>query len=630
MKRVRSFVGLLGILALFVLFPSSAQAEPVGKFTHIEGRVDITSPGQAARPASLGEEVSVEDIVRSKSKAKAEITFIDGNVLRFARNTRVKINEYEVGKEGSKGILKLFRGKIQSIVNRALGGTFGRNKKYIFEVHTPTAVCGVRGTNFFTWYEWGASYVAFKEGKGYVLPMNREDLMILVNKGEGARALGPDQPLLKFPVSHESMEELEQDTVPSDKTTEDEDKEEGRNRPGQQRKTKIAKRSSKGEPGGDALFGDPLELAHEALKDLGGNDGFIGSKDLTDYSHLTTRLAALHETTLTWEESLSRLSAHDQITNPPGGVEPEEWPILYQGAVWPHGSFDGLGSITVAASEGHQVSYRGQDSGTWAFEASGSYDRCKISDVWALHLKNATTDPEIHRWAEVVGSKWSQANTAGKVAGAWVNLEHAMTGVAGGELLGNYNPTNLTWQAVAEGSLMETKRFLQMAATSYDSATDRYAFNKTGTGLSDTQEKLLNSHDIPIIEVGRVDLTGSRDFKDGSISVTMHDVTFFAYSTGATPRIWASHKVDGNYTGSPQPGWEVYNLQSVNRENVSNLHAHFVLEKWDGAEGKWSANIDHGHAKVGGHSVSFDGGAAGTIDSGNAFSGTGAGVVKPK
>ena len=177
---------------------------------------------------------------------------------------------------------------------------------------------------------------------------------------------------------------------------------------------------------------------------------------------------------------------------------------------------------------------------------------------------------------------------------------------------------------------METKRFLQMAATRYDAASDTYAFNKTGTGLSDNQEKLLNAHDIPFIEIGRVDLTGFRDFKEGSLSVTMHDVTFFAYSAGATPRIWASHKVDGNYTGSPQPGWEVYDLQAVNRQNVRCIHAHFVLEKWDRVDGKWGAGIDHGRAKVGGHKVTFDGGAAGTIDSANGFSGTGAGVVKPK
>jgi hypothetical protein len=36
-----------------------------------------------------------------------------------------------------------------------------------YEVHTPTAVCGVRGTDFFMYYEKGESGATFKEGFGY-------------------------------------------------------------------------------------------------------------------------------------------------------------------------------------------------------------------------------------------------------------------------------------------------------------------------------------------------------------------------------------------------------------------------------------------------------------------------------
>jgi hypothetical protein len=73
MKRVISF---FGILTLFSLFPLLTQAAPVGKFTHVRGEVDITSPGEAAKPAQKGYEVNVGDIVRTKAKAKAEIRLL--------------------------------------------------------------------------------------------------------------------------------------------------------------------------------------------------------------------------------------------------------------------------------------------------------------------------------------------------------------------------------------------------------------------------------------------------------------------------------------------------------------------------------------------------------------------------
>lgn len=157
---------LVSFLALFILFPLPAQAAPVGEFTLIQGIVDITSPGQVARSANLGDEVQVGDIVRTKSKSKAEITFIDDNVLRLAEKTRLKITEYMVEKDRNKGILSLLRGKIQSIVKMRLGRIFGLGKANRYEVHTPTAVCGVRGTNFFVWFRRGESGAGFESGTG--------------------------------------------------------------------------------------------------------------------------------------------------------------------------------------------------------------------------------------------------------------------------------------------------------------------------------------------------------------------------------------------------------------------------------------------------------------------------------
>ena len=167
------------LLVALLVIPWSVFAAPVGKITAMEGRVDITSPGQAARLVAPGEFVSIGDFVRTKSKAKAEITFNEGNILRLAENTRIGITEYMSGQKRNSSILSLLRGKIQNIV-KSIGGEGGR-----YEVHTPTSVCGVRGTNFFNFFLAGASGSLFQEGTGYGYSKGKPEDVKVINAGNG-------------------------------------------------------------------------------------------------------------------------------------------------------------------------------------------------------------------------------------------------------------------------------------------------------------------------------------------------------------------------------------------------------------------------------------------------------------
>jgi len=218
---MKKLLTLLGIFFLFILFPSTVLAEPVGKFTHIEGRVDITSPGEAARPAMLGDEVNAGDIIRTKSEAKAEITFVDGNILRLAKSTRMKITEYLFDKERTSGILKLYRGKIQNKVKKLLGRVFGLKKRNRFEVHTPTAVVGVRGTNFFTYFLRGISGASFKEGSGYGYSLNRPDEVRNISPGQAMVVISPDLPPVIRDATDVELNKHEGDTTPSEKEEEE-------------------------------------------------------------------------------------------------------------------------------------------------------------------------------------------------------------------------------------------------------------------------------------------------------------------------------------------------------------------------------------------------------------------------
>ena len=71
-----------------LIIPVWAIAAPVGTITHVEGNVDLTAIGKAARDVFKGEPVSEGDILRAKSHSKAEVTFTMTAIFCALQKTR--------------------------------------------------------------------------------------------------------------------------------------------------------------------------------------------------------------------------------------------------------------------------------------------------------------------------------------------------------------------------------------------------------------------------------------------------------------------------------------------------------------------------------------------------------------
>jgi len=207
------------IILLAAVASQAVYGESVGKFTKVEGRVDVTRPGGQAVEVNAGVEIFEKDIVRSKSNSKAEILFADGNILKLAQNTRVEISEY-INESGRRStVLNLFRGKIQNRVKKLLGSVLG-NDENRYEVHTPTAVCGVRGTDFFMYYQKGESGATFKEGYGYAYNKNQPGNIIQVDAGQTMIIPDAGAPPVVMSASNDDIERLEGETTPAEEEDE--------------------------------------------------------------------------------------------------------------------------------------------------------------------------------------------------------------------------------------------------------------------------------------------------------------------------------------------------------------------------------------------------------------------------
>lgn len=135
---------LVGLLCLITL-ACAAHAQVVGQVEKVEGAPEVmrvgTSQWVAIRPA---DSVSVGDQLRTREGAKMEIRLKDDSVLTLAEKTVMAIDDQTLQPSGQNtSIFSLLLGKVRAVVANRYKEPGSR-----FEVHTPTAVAGVRGTEF--------------------------------------------------------------------------------------------------------------------------------------------------------------------------------------------------------------------------------------------------------------------------------------------------------------------------------------------------------------------------------------------------------------------------------------------------------------------------------------------------
>jgi hypothetical protein len=138
---------IFAILALLLLLALTAQAAPIGRFLKLEGQVDLLKHGKLpAKAARITDPLEPGDVIRTKSKSRAQVLFIDDSVLTLAPESRVAVADFVYG--GAQGprrvLLQLFRGLAHTVVKRIM-----ELQGPDFIMHTQTAVIGVRGTE---WY----------------------------------------------------------------------------------------------------------------------------------------------------------------------------------------------------------------------------------------------------------------------------------------------------------------------------------------------------------------------------------------------------------------------------------------------------------------------------------------------
>lgn len=138
-KRLK--VIFVALLLVQLVIPSLILAAAVGQFASVVGDVTQTSAGVVIKPEAKSP-IQVQDLIVTGDRSSASMIFDDESTIGLAANSKFEVKEFYVKDKTRKGLFSLAIGKLTADVRKFIGGDSS------FEVHSPTAVAGVRGTGF--------------------------------------------------------------------------------------------------------------------------------------------------------------------------------------------------------------------------------------------------------------------------------------------------------------------------------------------------------------------------------------------------------------------------------------------------------------------------------------------------
>jgi hypothetical protein len=146
-RRLRVLLSLTAVL--LTLLARGAWAQEAGKVVEADGRVEL-GRGGVWTPATVGTGVEMGDELRTGRPGRARLVFQDDSVLALSDDSHLVIDEqlFDPSQGLFRSAIRVLGGKV-----RALVSDYYREPRAAYQIETPTAVSGVRGTEFVVVYE---------------------------------------------------------------------------------------------------------------------------------------------------------------------------------------------------------------------------------------------------------------------------------------------------------------------------------------------------------------------------------------------------------------------------------------------------------------------------------------------
>ncbi len=192
------------LLCSFLFSLGTWAKDPVGKIDSIKGNVSVISSGGRVLKALVENTFYVGDTFQTKAESKIKLTFFEGsNTIVLGPDTVFSILAASTIKEAAvssnKKVSKfnLTRGDVRAILKER---SYNIEEGESFEIQTPTAIAGVRGTIFVVNFDDATQETSVATLRGRVNLKDSKDGSVSAEVNEGTFSQLNSQGKIKAPA----------------------------------------------------------------------------------------------------------------------------------------------------------------------------------------------------------------------------------------------------------------------------------------------------------------------------------------------------------------------------------------------------------------------------------------------
>ena len=145
--------------------------EAVGQIVKAKGKAFAISPKKVNRKLFVGSEIYVGDRIFTGVDGYLRLSMIDDAQIDLRCNSEMLIEDYRLLRAGNRSVLYLIKDSLRKIT-----GSIGKLATDVYEMRTPMATVGVRGTEY-------ALRVLQSHGCDGSLDVNSDGLFVKVDRG---------------------------------------------------------------------------------------------------------------------------------------------------------------------------------------------------------------------------------------------------------------------------------------------------------------------------------------------------------------------------------------------------------------------------------------------------------------
>jgi hypothetical protein len=204
-RFTRFMIGFLALISAYFLFVSSNYADevaPVAKVVWVKGAFHATSSTLQSRSLQAGFPIYLHDTLVTDAQAQAQIVFTDNTLMTLRSNSNFYVDQYAYQPKTTTSqavgtyVMRLVAGGFRTIT-----GLIAQNQPSHYQVNTPVAVIGVRGTDYEVDLSDGQLFMRYYHGSPCVTSAG--EALCLTPKTPYARVPGhhlPPVPLIQQPA----------------------------------------------------------------------------------------------------------------------------------------------------------------------------------------------------------------------------------------------------------------------------------------------------------------------------------------------------------------------------------------------------------------------------------------------